>query len=80
MRAWPDRTMMIDFDSFCAKPEPHCALIGKFLGANLSDEAISRFRDYVQPPDSSGRFRDDVDLKQFDPADLAYVAEIGYPL
>jgi hypothetical protein len=46
----------------------------------LSDEAISRFRDYVQPPDSSGRFRDDVDLKQFDPADLAYVAEIGYPL
>jgi Sulfotransferase family len=80
MRTWPERTMMIDFDALCAKPEPYCALIGKLLGTSLPDEAVERFRDYLHRPGSSGRFRSKVDPKQFDPADLAYVAEIGYPL
>jgi hypothetical protein len=80
MRRWSERTMLIDFDSLCEKPEPYCALIGKFLGANLSDEALSHFRNYLRHPGSSGRFSGKVDLKQFDPSDLAYVAEIGYPL
>jgi hypothetical protein len=80
MRCWSERTMMIDFDSLCAKPDPYCALIGKFLGANVSDEALSHFRNYLVHPGSSGRFSGKVDLKQFDPADLTYVAEIGYPM
>jgi hypothetical protein len=78
MQAWPERAMMIDFDALCAKPEPYCALIGKFVRANLSDETLSRFRDYVRPRESFRRFKDKVDYKNFDSADLAYVAGIGY--
>jgi hypothetical protein len=79
MRRSPERTMMIDFDALCMSPDAHCAQMAEFLGVNLTDDALLRFRGFVRRPESVGRFKN-VDLRQFDPADLAYVTEVGYPL
>jgi hypothetical protein len=69
---------MIDFDSLCANPDFHLAQIETFLGTGSSEEARHRFRDFLKLPDSTRGFCVERDLNQFDPADLAYVAELGY--
>lgn len=79
MRCWPGRTMVVDSDALCMAPDVHCARIAGFLGASLPDDALSDFHDFVRRPGSVGRFKN-ADLRQFDPDDLAYAAEIGYPL
>ena len=79
MQTWQDRTMMIDFDTLCMKPDACCVKIAGFVHSDLPDAAISKFCDFVRPWRPIGRFTA-ADLRQFDPSDLAYVAEIGYPL
>jgi hypothetical protein len=79
VQSWPERTMMIEFDALCATPDPHCAKIAKFLGTELRDDVLAEFRNFVRRPESVGRYRS-TELGQYDPGDLAYVAEIGYAL
>jgi hypothetical protein len=73
---WPERAMVIDFDELCKRPEPSCEIIAEFVGATLSVDAVSSFRDWIRPRPAAGS--GSLDLGQFDPADLAYVAKIGY--
>jgi hypothetical protein len=77
LRSWPERTLMIEFDALCAAPDEHAAKIAEFLGAAPSDKLLADFRAFVRPPPSAGRFRGG-DLGVYDPADLAYVAQLGY--
>ena len=79
VRSRPERTMMIEFDALCVTPDPHCMKIAQFLGAELRDDVLANFREFVRLPESVGRFRK-TELGQYDPGDLAYVAEIGYAL
>jgi len=79
MRSWPERTMMIEFDALCAVPDPHCAKIAKFLGTELRDDVLANFRKFVRRPESPRRLTS-TELAQYEPTDLAYVAEIGYAL
>ncbi len=79
MRSWPERTLMIDFDALCIAPDAHCANIATLLGTALPDNVLAEFRQFIHRPESAGRFRRS-DLGQYDPGDLAYVAELGYPL
>jgi Sulfotransferase family len=79
MRNWPERTMTVDFDALCQAPDSQCELIAKFLGAQLPDDALHNFRNFIRVPLTVGRFKS-VDMRQFESADLAYVTEIGYPL
>jgi Sulfotransferase family len=78
-RSWPERTMIIEFDALCAVPNRHCAQIARFLGTELRADVAANFRKFVRRPESSWRVRSH-ELAQYDPSDLAYVGEIGYPL
>jgi hypothetical protein len=79
VRSWPERTMMIEFDALCAMPDLHCAKISKFLGRELRDDVVADFRKFVRRPEATRRVNR-TELAQYDPTDLAYVAELGYPL
>lgn len=79
VRSWPEQTMMIEFDALCAMPDLHCAKIAKFLGTELRDEVAADFRKFVRRPEAT-RHVSSTELAQYDPTDLAYVAELGYPL
>ena len=69
------RFLSIDFDRFCVEPEKQMPELLAFIGvpsggANLQDIAIN-------PPASSGRFRDH-DLSIFRDEDLLVVQEMGF--
>lgn len=74
---WPGRIRFVDFDALCASPERQYLELARSLGANPSAEAVAQICQGVRPPSSTGRFSSQ-DLGQFDPADLAYVRQIGY--
>ena len=75
---WPRRTLMVDFDALCANPDPHCAEISNFLGAELSNEVKANFRDLVEKGRPAGSRFATADLGLFDPIDLSYLANWGY--
>jgi hypothetical protein len=77
--AQPERVLLVNFDALCLAPEDHAARIAAFAGVVLSDTGRARFGAYCRAPASTGRFHD-MHLSEFDPADLAYLAEIGYPI
>lgn len=79
LRSWPERTMMIEFDALCAVPDLHCRKVAKFLGAELGDDVLADFCKFVRRPESPRRLRS-IEIAQYDPTDLAYVAELGYSL
>jgi hypothetical protein len=78
-RTWTSRIRVFDFDALCAEPDAHFARIVEFLGLSPPDNALARFKELVVRPESISRHIG-LDLGQFDPKDLAYVQEIGYPL
>jgi hypothetical protein len=78
-RRWPDRIMTIDFDALCVSPDLYCANLANFLEVEVSADVLSSFCNFVIRPKSTGRFRN-IQLQQFDPLDLQYLATIGYPL
>jgi hypothetical protein len=78
-RTWPSRVRMIDFDALCAEPDAHFATIAEFLGLLPPDNAVARFRELIVKPVSTSRYIG-LDLGQFDPKNLDYVQEIGYPV
>jgi hypothetical protein len=75
--SWPDRIRLVSFDALCEAPQRHCLELAQSLGARPGDDALAQIGKLVQAPPSSGRFARQ-DLTQFDPADLAYVRQIGY--
>ena len=70
---------MVDYDELCADPEAQYGKILNFAGAEANPKALRRFKAYLWKPDKDS-WRGDADLALFDPKDLAYVREIGYPL
>jgi hypothetical protein len=80
MQQWPERTMAIDFDTFCIDPQMDGARVARFLDAELPDhfdDALGRLIDPSRP--SSGRYKK-VELTQFAEDDLSYVRELGYSI
>jgi hypothetical protein len=71
--------MLLDFDDLCTNPDTHCLSVAAFLGIELSEARLALFRSALRVPESSGRFRK-TDLAQFDPNDLAYLAELGHQI
>ncbi|HTT80259.1 MAG TPA: sulfotransferase [Stellaceae bacterium] len=78
-RERPARVMLLDFDKLCLEPAKYCARVACFAGVPVQAEIRARFAAYMRPPASAGRSRG-ADLRQFDEADLRYVAQIGYSL
>jgi len=74
---WPERSLLVDFDALCETPEEHARRIAEFLGFDPDDALLARWRALLMRPASTGRFRS-VDLTQFDPGDLDYVASLGF--
>ena len=79
-RRWPDRTMTVDFNAFCAEPDSQSVRLASFLGTKLPDDIRAKFHDLVEHGRPGGHRYGGAELGQFDPADLSYVAELGYPL
>jgi hypothetical protein len=76
---WSSRIRVIDFDALCAEPDVYFARIVDFLGLSPPDNALARFKELFVRSESISRHIG-LDLDQFDPKDLAYVEQIGYPL
>jgi hypothetical protein len=74
---WPQRIRLVSFDALCAMPQRHCLELAQSLGAGPSEDALAQITRLVQAPPSTGRFGRQ-DLAQFEPADLAYVRQVGY--
>ena len=77
-RSAPRRALVVDYDELCADPEAQYGRILNFAGAEANPSALKRFKEYVWKPDND--WRCEAHLAVFDPNDLAYVREIGYPL
>jgi hypothetical protein len=77
-RRFPDRVLFVDFDRFCREPVPVIREILGFCGRTLGNAAIDAFAAGVRVPESAGRFRT-APPGDFDPADIDYVAGLGYP-
>jgi hypothetical protein len=79
MSRWPERTLLVDFDALCQAPAAAAEAVAALLGLSAPDAVLSGIVELVQPPGSRGRYRA-ADLAQFDPADLQYVAALGYDI
>jgi hypothetical protein len=78
MRRWPDRSMILDYNRFCAEPLQEGTRIASFLGAAMPNGFQEKLDNLVdRRRQSSGRFRN-VDLTQFFPEDMSYVRGLGY--
>lgn len=72
-----DRFLLLNYDEFCNQPERGLKKLLHFLEHDISDRQFSKLCERVVPPESIGRFRH-ANLNQFDPRDVAYVAELGF--
>jgi len=71
------RFLSIDFDSFCVEPEKQMPELLDFVGVSGGDVALQSLD--VEPPGSTGRFRDR-DLSVFRDEDLLFVQEMGFSI
>ena len=67
-----DDFLFVDYDALCAAPTIELAKLQRFLGAGVVLDGSS-----IVPPASIGRFKAH-GLMPFDPADVAFVAELGF--
>ena len=84
------RYLLLDYDEMCRDPDGSIPRFLAFLGVVESGsaglgterfrEVVARLRALVQPKASNsiGRFRE-YGTAQFDPADVAYTAQLGFP-
>jgi hypothetical protein len=77
MERWPDRTRLVDFDALCDEPARHHDEIAAFLACGPDSGSAVRFGTFIDRSRSSGRFKR-FGTRHFDPADLEYVAGLGY--
>ncbi len=71
--------MVLDFDKLCSSAEVEFDKMARFLGIPVTDDSQTRALSLVMKARSVKRDTA-IDLSRFDPGDLAYVEELGYPL
>ncbi len=76
---FPERVLLFDFDAMCDVPAPEAARLLAFCGHELGGEDLADFAAGVRVPASRGGFRGH-GTGDFAPEDLAYVAQLGYPV
>lgn len=77
-RMGPDNFLLINFDKMCTKPNKWLKILCKFL--NISPRCSIGLKYLINPPsDSIGKFRK-YDISIFDPADIAFVKELGFDI
>jgi len=72
-----DRFLLVRFEDLCAEPEREIARILAFVGLDVSGERLAEMAAIVRPPASIGRWRAHGAVA-FDPADVAYVRQLGF--
>lgn len=73
----PDRFLLLNYDAFCNNPQAGIDTLGEFLDLPTDEKTLTALRGMVQPPVSIDRFKQH-GLQHFDPADVAYVAQLGF--
>jgi hypothetical protein len=79
MHHYEGRIMQVEFDRFCIEPQSVCREIVAFVGREAPKVVIDKFAATVTVPDSVGQFRRE-STANFEPGDVAYVAECGFPV
>lgn len=74
---FPDRVSVLDFDRLCRAPERELERLGHFLGLPIDHARCAELAGLVCTPSTVGRYRD-ADPALLDPADVQYVAGLGY--
>jgi hypothetical protein len=75
----PARTYVLRFDDLCSEPERVIGRLAEFLGVEVGPDQLRSLSSDVMPPESIGQYRSD-DLADYDSADLAAVAELGFKI
>lgn len=71
------RFLLLNYDRFCVHPEDGMRQLLDFMELQITPSEISRLVRLVRPPASMGRFREHgIDI--FDPADVAFVGQLGF--
>lgn len=71
------RLHFLSFDRLCADPEGELEALREFAAIQVSKKELAKLASTVKAPTTSGRFRSH-DLSQFDPADIAFVQQMGF--
>jgi hypothetical protein len=72
-----ERLRIVNFDALCADPASELPALADFLGLACPPPLLQRLAAGIRPPRSTGRHQGQ-DLGQFDPADLAFVRNLGF--
>ena len=78
-RRYPDRVLLLDYDRLCEAPAPGMDALCTLLGVRPTPAQRKALEGLPVAPASVGRYRDHPDAG-FDAADLAFVAELGFPI
>ncbi|UHD18944.1 sulfotransferase [Thiocapsa bogorovii] len=76
---FPGRGLMLNFDALCAEPLQSLVPMLRFIEVDPSLERIEALTPVIRPPASIGRFRTH-DSSLFDPEDVRFVANLGFPV
>jgi hypothetical protein len=76
MERWPERTLLVSYDAFCALPLQQGSRVAEFLGVPMTQDAIASAVAMVDLAKSKPR--QSVATASFDPRDLQYLSELGY--
>jgi hypothetical protein len=77
--AWPDRVLLVNYDSLCLEPQTHITSLLSFLNRAPTPRILGDLARLVRPPDSIGRFRKH-NRDRFNPRDLDWVSSLGFPV
>ena len=73
----PERFLLLNYDRFCLHPQDGIGKLLDFLDVAPSAADVARLAHLVRAPSSIGRYKKH-GLDLFDPADVAFVAHLGF--
>jgi hypothetical protein len=76
-RLGKDKFLMVNFDKLCREPKEGVKEIADFLGINATPELLEAAAKLPVSPETIGRYKDHPEHAH-DPADLAFLKELGF--
>lgn len=76
-RLGPDKFLLLNFDNLCNDPRQGVKQIADFLGVPVSEETLAEAARMPVRPETTGRYREHPGIV-YNPADLAFLEELGF--
>lgn len=71
------RFLLFNYDAFCDNPQAGLEMLLNFLEIKINEQEFGTLAGLVREPSTRGRYRQ-YGVEMVDPADVAYVNELGY--